>query len=207
MKIFSLIILLILSSFVVSKDELLQKMYDSLAEEKQAMPSNYYRYVRHAPVKIQIISKIIDKNRLSSLDKVGIPKHMAMKFESVLYSEIVTDRTSYLNDISNLKYEFGGAMKKGEKVRFAYFDVTVKAETIQQINTIIIPHKKRRKTWNEIKRVPRGFTTEEIKIIRDYLLYRAQTELMNKIKTLMEITSDGDNFLTDATVDNLKFLA
>ena len=207
MKIFSLIILLILSSFVVSKDELLQKMYDSLANEKQAMPSNYYRYVRHAPVKIQIISKIIDKNMLSSLDKVGIPKHMAMKFESVLYSEIVTGRTSYLNDISNLKYEFGGAMKKGEKVRFAYFDVTVKAETIQQINTIVIPHKKRRKTWNEIKRVPRGFTTEEIKIIRDYLHYRAQTELMNKIKTLMEITSDGENFLTDTTVDNLKFLA
>ena len=207
MKIFSLIILLILSSFVVSKDELLQKMYDSLAEEKQAMPSNYYRYVRNAPVKIQIISKIIDKNRLSSLDKVGIPKHMAMKFESVLYSEIVTGRTSYLNDISNLKFEFGGAMKKGEKVRFAYFDVTVKAETIQQINTIIIPHKKRRKTWNEIKRVPRAFTTEEIKLIKEYLLYRAQTELMNKIKTLMEITSDGDNFLTDATVDNLKFLA
>ena len=207
MKIFSLIILLILSSFVVSKDELLQTMNDNLVKKQQAMPSNYHRYVRNAQVKIQIISKIIDKKMLSSLDKVGIPKHMAMKFESVLYSEIVTDRTSYLNDISNLKYEFGGAMKKGEKIRFAYFDVTVKAETIQQINTIIIPHKKRRKTWNEIKRVPRAFTTEEIKLIKEYLLYRAQTELMNKIKTLMEITSDGDNFLTDATVDNLKFLA
>ena len=207
MKTFSLIILLILSSFVVSKDMLLQTMNDNLVKKQQAMPSNYYRYVRNAQVKIQIISKIIDKNMLSSLDKVGIPKFMAEQFKAALYAGSITTETVHSFDISNLKYEFGGAMKKGEKIRFTYFDVTVKAETIQQINTIVIPHKKRRKTWNEIKRVPRAFTTEEIKLIKEYLVYRAQTELMNKIKTLMEITSDGDNFLTDATVDNLKFLA
>ena len=207
MKTFSLIILLILSSFVISKDMLLQTMYENLGKKQQEKPSNYYNYVRNAQVKIQIISKIINKTMLASLDKIGIPKHMAEKFKAAFYAGTITTETVQSNSISNLKYEFGGVMGKGEKARFAYFDVTVNAETIQQKQTIIIPHKKRKKTWNEIKHVPRGFTAEELQLIKKYLVYRAQSELMNKIKTLMEITSDGENFLTDVNVDNLKFLA
>ena len=208
MKTFSLIVLFLLSSFVLSKDELLQKMYDNLAKDHKSVPVGYTKYLRNVKVTIQIISKIIDKSLLTTLDKVGVPTHIARGFNRANYAKYTFQSSNELNTLGNstsYTLQYGGAMAKGDKGRFAYFEVVVKADHVQQKEKILIKHGKGRKAWTEIKYKDRGFTADELGFIRDYLRARAESDLLYKIKTLMEITPDGDNFLTD--VSNLKFLA
>ena len=112
---------------------------------------------------------------------------------------------SIYNKTTTAVFQYGAAMVKGDKGRFAYFEVSLEAENIQQKETIVIPHKKKKKTWNEFKVVNRSFKSEEVDIIKKYLRARAQIDLLNRIKTLKELTTDGDNFYVDTT--NLKFLA
>lgn len=82
MRTLSILYFLILLSFVISKDDLLQKMYDNIEKDKVQMPTNYYNYIKNIKVKIQTISKIIDKSLLTTLDKVGVPKNLANHFKN-----------------------------------------------------------------------------------------------------------------------------
>ena len=208
MRTLSILFFLILSSFVISKDDLLQKMYDNIEKDKVQMPTNYYSYIKNIKVKIQTISKIIDKSLLTTLDKVGVPKNLANHFKMANFAKIVSGEeyeASIYNKTTTAVFQYGAAMVKGDKGRFAYFEVSLEAENIQQKETIVIPHKKKKKTWNEFKVVNRSFKSEEVNIIKKYLRARAQIDLLNRIKTLKELTTDGDNFFVDTT--NLKFLA
>ena len=159
MRTLSILFFLILSSFVISKDDLLQKMYDNIEKDKVQMPTNYYSYIKNIKVKIQTISKIIDKSLLTTLDKVGVPKNLANHFKMANYAKIVSGEeyeASIYNKTTTAVFQYGAAMVKGDKGRFAYFEVSLEAENIQQKETIVIPHKKKKKTWNEFKVVNRS---------------------------------------------------
>ena len=81
----SLLITFILISICVCKDELLQRIYDKVAENYTQMPYDSYKYVKGLKTQVQTISKIIDKSKIVDLKKVGIPEDIvdAIEFETI----------------------------------------------------------------------------------------------------------------------------
>lgn len=204
----TIVFLLVLASFVVSKDDLLQNLYDGIVKSQSQMSSAYYQYLRNTKVNIQMISKIVDKSTLFSLEKVGIPKEMAEKFKDANWASIVTCNGFQMkmsaNSVSYV-FQIGAAKVKEEKGRFAYFEVSIDAEPVQQKERVVIQHKKGKKTWSEIKYIPRSLKQEDLELIKKYLKAKAEADLLLRLKTLIEINTDDDNFL--AETNNLKFLA
>ena len=216
MKPIYFLVLLVLLSFCYSKsDELLQKMYDDIKKDQTTMPSDYYRYIKNVRTKIDTISQIIDASQLSSLEKIGIPRNMAMSLELAQYTvdhyHFTLDTGYSFNPTTNktsVVIQAGASIIKGDKARFAYFKVTVDADMIRQKDKKVIEHckKKRKHCWNEIKYEERKtFTQEDSEKINKSMIGRAQADLLTRIKTVMDLSSDSEKFLFDTT--NLKFLA
>ena len=216
MKPIYFLVLLVLLSFCYSKsDELLQKMYDDIKKDQTIMPSDYYRYIKNVRTKIDTISQIIDASQLSSLEKIGIPRNMAMSLEMVQYTvdhyHLALDTGYSFNPTTNktsVVIQAGASIIKGDKARFAYFKVTVDADMIRQKDKKVIEHckKKRKHCWNEIKYEERKtFTQEDSEKINKSMIGRAQADLLTRIKTVMDLSSDSEKFLFDTT--SLKFLA
>ena len=216
MKPIYFLVLLVLLSFCYSKsDELLQKMYDDIKKDQTIMPSDYYRYIKNVRTKIDTISQIIDASQLSSLEKIGIPRNMAMSLEMVQYTvdhyHLALDTGYSFNPTTNktsVVIQAGASIIKGDKARFAYFKVTVDADMIRQKDKKVIEHckKKRKHCWNEIKYEERKtFTQEDSEKINKSMIGRAQADLLTRIKTVMDLSSDSEKFLLDTT--SLKFLA
>ena len=216
MKPIYFLVLLVLLSFCYSKsDELLQKMYDDIKKDQKIMPSDYYRYIKNVRTKIDTISQIIDASQLSSLEKIGIPRNMAMSLEMVQYTvdhyHLALDTGYSFNPTTNktsVVIQAGASIIKGDKARFAYFKVTVDADMIRQKDKKVIEHckKKRKHCWNEIKYEERKtFTQEDSEKINKSMIGRAQADLLTRIKTVMDLSSDSEKFLFDTT--SLKFLA
>ena len=216
MKPIYFLVLLVLLSFCYSKsDELLQKMYDDIKKDQTTMPSDYYRYIKNVRTKIDTISQIIDASQLSSLEKIGIPRNMAMSLEMAQYTvehyHLALDTGYSFNPTTNktsVVIQAGASIIKGDKARFAYFKVTVDADMIRQKDKKVIEHckKKRKHCWNEIKYEERKtFTQEDSEKINKSMIGRAQADLLTRIKTVMDLSSDSEKFLFDTT--SLKFLA
>ena len=216
MKLIYFLVLLVLLSFCYSKsDELLQKMYDDIKKDQTTMPSDYYRYIKNVRTKIDTISQIIDASQLSSLEKIGIPRNMAMSLEMAQYTvdhyHLALDTGYSFNPTTNktsVVIQAGASIIKGDKARFAYFKVTVDADMIRQKDKKVIEHckKKRKHCWNEIKYEERKtFTQEDSEKINKSMIGRAQADLLTRIKTVMDLSSDSEKFLFDTT--SLKFLA
>ena len=216
MKPIYFLVLLVLLSFCDSKsDELLQKMYDDIKKDQTIMPSDYYRYIKNVRTKIDTISQIIDASQLSSLEKIGIPRNMAMSLEMAQYTvdhyHLALDTGYSFNPTTNktsVVIQAGASIIKGDKARFAYFKVTVDADMIRQKDKKVIEHckKKRKHCWNEIKYEERKtFTQEDSEKINKSMIGRAQADLLTRIKTVMDLSSDSEKFLFDTT--SLKFLA
>lgn len=216
MKPIYFLVLLVLLSFCYSKsDELLQKMYDDIKKDQTIMPSDYYRYIKNVRTKIDTISQIIDASQLSSLEKIGIPRNMAMSLEMAQYTvdhyHLALDTGYSFNPTTNktsVVIQAGASIIKGDKARFAYFKVTVDADMIRQKDKKVIEHckKKRKHCWNEIKYEERKtFTQEDSEKINKSMIGRAQADLLTRIKTVMDLSSDSEKFLFDTT--SLKFLA
>ena len=216
MKPIYFLVLLVLLSFCYSKsDELLQKMYDDIKKDQKIMPSDYYRYIKNVRTKIDTISQIIDASQLSSLEKIGIPRNMAMSLEMAQYTvdhyHLALDTGYSFNPTTNktsVVIQAGASIIKGDKARFAYFKVTVDADMIRQKDKKVIEHckKKRKHCWNEIKYEERKtFTQEDSEKINKSMIGRAQADLLTRIKTVMDLSSDSEKFLFDTT--SLKFLA
>ena len=216
MKPIYFLVLLVLLSFCYSKsDELLQKMYDDIKKDQTIMPSDYYRYIKNVRTKIDTISQIIDASQLSSLEKIGIPRNMAMSLELAQYTvdhyHLALDTGYSFNPTTNktsVVIQAGASIIKGDKARFAYFKVTVDADMIRQKDKKVIEHckKKRKHCWNEIKYEERKtFTQEDSEKINKSMIGRAQADLLTRIKTVMDLSSDSEKFLFDTT--SLKFLA
>ena len=216
MKPIYILVLLVLLSFCYSKsDELLQKMYDDIKKDQTIMPSDYYRYIKNVRTKIDTISQIIDASQLSSLEKIGIPRNMAMSLEMAQYTvahyHLALDTGYSFNPTTNktsVVIQAGASIIKGDKARFAYFKVTVDADMIRQKDKKVIEHckKKRKHCWNEIKYEERKtFTQEDSEKINKSMIGRAQADLLTRIKTVMDLSSDSEKFLFDTT--SLKFLA
>ena len=214
MKPIYFLVLLVLLSFCYSKsDELLQKMYDDIKKDQTTMPSDYYRYIKNVRTKIDTISQIIDASQLSSLEKIGIPRNMAMSLELAQYTNyhLALDTGYSFNPTTNktsVVIQAGASIIKGDKARFAYFKVTVDADMIRQKDKKVIEHckKKRKHCWNEIKYEERKtFTQEDSEKINKSMIGRAQADLLTRIKTVMDLSSDSEKFLFDTT--SLKFLA
>ena len=216
MKPIYFLVLLVLLSFCYSKsDELLQKMYDDIKKDQTTMPSDYYRYIKNVRTKIDTISQIIDASQLSSLEKIGIPRNMAMSLEMAQYTvdhyHLELDTGYSFNPTTNktsVVIQAGASIIKGDKARFAYFKVTVDADMIRQKDKKVIEHckKKRKHCWNEIKYEERKtFTQEDSEKINKSMIGRAQADLLTRIKTVMDLSSDSEKFLFDTT--SLKFLA
>ena len=216
MKPIYFLVLLVLLSFCYSKsDELLQKMYDDIKKDQITMPSDYYRYIKNVRTKIDTISQIIDASQLSSLEKIGIPRNMAMSLEMAQYTvdhyHLALDTGYSFNPTTNktsVVIQAGASIIKGDKARFAYFKVTVDADMIRQKDKKVIEHckKKRKHCWNEIKYEERKtFTQEDSEKINKSMIGRAQADLLTRIKTVMDLSSDSEKFLFDTT--SLKFLA
>ena len=216
MKPIYFLVLLVLLSFCYSKsDELLQKMYDDIKKDQTIMPSDYYRYIKNVRTKIDTISQIIDASQLSSLEKIGIPRNMAMSLEMAQYTvdhyHLALDTGYSFNPTTNktsVVIQAGASIIKGDKARFAYFKVTVDADMIRQKDKKVIEHckKKRKHCWNEIKYEERKtFTQEDSEKINKSMIGRAQADLLTRIKTVMDLSSDSEKFLLDTT--SLKFLA
>ena len=216
MKPIYFLVLLVLLSFCYSKsDELLQKMYDDIKKDQTTMPSDYYRYIKNVRTKIDTISQIIDASQLSSLEKIGIPRNMAMSLEMAQYTvdhyHLALDTGYSFNPTTNktsVVIQAGASIIKGDKARFAYFKVTVDADMIRQKDKKVIEHckKKRKHCWNEIKYEERKtFTQEDSEKINKSMIGRAQADLLTRIKTVMDLSSDSEKFLLDTT--SLKFLA
>lgn len=216
MKPIYFLVLLVLLSFCYSKsDELLQKMYDDIKKDQTTMPSDYYRYIKNVRTKIDTISQIIDASQLSSLEKIGIPRNMAMSLELAQYTVdhyyFALDTGYSFNPTTNktsVVIQAGASIIKGDKARFAYFKVTVDADMIRQKDKKVIEHckKKRKHCWNEIKYEERKtFTQEDSEKINKSMIGRAQADLLTRIKTVMDLSSDSEKFLFDTT--SLKFLA
>lgn len=216
MKPIYFLVLLVLLSFCYSKsDELLQKMYDDIKKDQTIMPSDYYRYIKNVRTKIDTISQIIDASQLSSLEKIGIPRNMAMSLELAQYTvdhyHLALDTGYSFNPTTNktsVVIQAGASIIKGDKARFAYFKVTVDADMIRQKDKKVIEHckKKRKHCWNEIKYEERKtFTQEDSEKINKSMIGRAQADLLTRIKTVMDLSSDSEKFLLDTT--SLKFLA
>ena len=216
MKPIYFLVLLVLLSFCYSKsDELLQKMYDDIKKDQKIMPSDYYRYIKNVRTKIDTISQIIDASQLSSLEKIGIPRNMAMSLEMAQYTvdhyHLALDTGYSFNPTTNktsVVIQAGASIIKGDKARFAYFKVTVDADMIRQKDKKVIEHckKKRKHCWNEIKYEERKtFTQEDSEKINKSMIGRAQADLLTRIKTVMDLSSDSEKFLLDTT--SLKFLA
>ena len=216
MKPIYFLVLLVLLSFCYSKsDELLQKMYDDIKKDQTIMPSDYYRYIKNVRTKIDTISQIIDASQLSSLEKIGIPRNMAMSLEMAQYTvdhyHLTLDTGYSFNPTTNktsVVIQAGASIIKGDKARFAYFKVTVDADMIRQKDKKVIEHckKKRKHCWNEIKYEERKtFTQEDSEKINKSMIGRAQADLLTRIKTVMDLSSDSEKFLFDTT--SLKFLA
>ena len=216
MKPIYFLVLLVLLSFCYSKsDELLQKMYDDIKKDQTTMPSDYYRYIKNVRTKIDTISQIIDASQLSSLEKIGIPRNMAMSLEMAQYTvdhyHLTLDTGYSFNPTTNktsVVIQAGASIIKGDKARFAYFKVSVDADMIRQKDKKVIEHckKKRKHCWNEIKYEERKtFTQEDSEKINKSMIGRAQADLLTRIKTVMDLSSDSEKFLLDTT--SLKFLA
>ena len=216
MKPIYFLVLLVLLSFCYSKsDELLQKMYDDIKKDQTIMPSDYYRYIKNVRTKIDTISQIIDASQLSSLEKIGIPRNMAMSLEMAQYTvnhyHLALDTGYSFNPTTNktsVVIQAGASIIKGDKARFAYFKVTVDADMIRQKDKKVIEQckKKRKHCWNEIKYEERKtFTQEDSEKINKSMIGRAQADLLTRIKTVMDLSSDSEKFLFDTT--SLKFLA
>ena len=216
MKPIYFLVLLVLLSFCYSKsDELLQKMYDDIKKDQTIMPSDYQRYIKNVRTKIDTISQIIDASQLSSLEKIGIPRNMAMSLEMAQYTvdhyHLALDTGYSFNPTTNktsVVIQAGASIIKGDKARFAYFKVTVDADMIRQKDKKVIEHckKKRKHCWNEIKYEERKtFTQEDSEKINKSMIGRAQADLLTRIKTVMDLSSDSEKFLFDTT--SLKFLA
>ena len=216
MKILSLILLLLLISFsLAKKDELLQKMYDDLSKRKIEIPNDSFKYIKNFQVKMSTISKIISKSQLSSLEEIGIPKYISLRFKNATYSttDIITSKENWgltltpSSTQTSSFYEIGAAQIKGDKARFAYFNITGTADTIKQKEKKVVEKCQQqpyRVCWNEIQYVERNvFTQDEIVKISDTMYGKVRKELLNAIKLLMDISTDGDNFLST----DLKFLA
>ena len=206
MKPIYFLVLLVLLSFCYSKsDELLQKMYDDIKKDQTTMPSDYYRYIKNVRTKIDTISQIIDASQLSSLEKIGIPRNMAMSLELAQYTvdhyHFALDTGYSFNPTTNktsVVIQAGASIIKGDKARFAYFKVTVDADMIRQKDKKVIEHckKKRKHCWNEIKYEERKtFTQEDSEKINKSMIGRAQADLLTRIKTVMDLSSDSEKFL------------
>ena len=214
MKPIYFLVLLGLLSFCYSKsDELLQKTYDDIKKDQTIMPSDYYHYIKNVRTKIDTISQIIDASQLSSLEKIGIPRNMAMSLELAQYTHyhFALDTGYSFNPTTNktsVVIQAGASIIKGDKARFAYFKVTVDADMIRQKDKKVIEHckKKRKHCWNEIKyEEGKTFTQEDSEKINKSMIGRAQADLLTRIKTVMDLSSDSEKFLFDTT--SLKFLA
>ena len=215
MKILSLILLLLLISFsLAKKDELLQKMYDDLSKRKIEIPNDYFKYIKNFQVKMSTITKIINKSQLSSLEAIGIPTYISLKFKNATYSttDIITSKENWgltltpTSTQTSSFYEIGAAQIKGDKARFAYFNITGTADTIKQKEKKVVEkcQQPNRVCWNEIQYVERNmFTQDEMVKISDYMFGKVRKELLNRIQLLMDISTEGDNFLST----DLKFLA
>ena len=190
-------------------------MYDDIKKDQTTMPSDYYRYIKNVRTKIDTISQIIDASQLSSLEKIGIPRNMAMSLEMAQYTvdhyHLALDTGYSFNPTTNktsVVIQAGASIIKGDKARFAYFKVTVDADMIRQKDKKVIEHckKKRKHCWNEIKYEERKtFTQEDSEKINKSMIGRAQADLLTRIKTVMDLSSDSEKFLFDTT--SLKFLA
>lgn len=216
MKQISFLLLVVLLSFCYSKsDAFLQRLYDDIKKDQVQIPTDYYKYIKNVKTKIDTITRITDVSKLSSLEKVGVPKHIAMSLE---LAEFTVDKYHSFKDYgftfnpttnkTSVVLEVGAVTIKEDKARFAYFKVTVDATMIRQKEKKIVEHCKKhhKHCWNEIVYEERKyFTQEDSEKIQKSMFGKAYSDLLLRIKTLMDINADGDNFLADTS--NFKFLA
>ena len=207
MKGISLLIPFLLISICVCKDELLQKMYDEVAKNYTQMPNDSYKYVKGLKTKVQTISNIIDKSKISDLKKVGIPEEIvdAIELEDIgtFTQTNITFNETY--NMTYVDYHIGCSIGKGNKVRFAYFSVKAEAKIVKELQKKMVRKCSGRRCYNVFEFVEiNNLSQEHLSNAFKRIVARMKYELLNKIKALMDLTSDADNFLTNS---QLKFLA
>ena len=100
--------------------------------------------------------------------------------------------------MTSVEFHVGGSVVKENKVRFAYFSVKAEAKIVKE-------NVQGRRCYNVFVFVENNnLTQDHLANVFKCVIAKIKSELLNKIIALMELTSDGENFLTNS---QLKFLA
>ena len=171
------------------------------------MPYDSYKYVKGLKTQVQTISKIIDKSKIVDLKKVGIPEDIvdAIEFETIgtFVQTNVTFNQTY--NMTSVEFHVGGSVVKENKVRFAYFSVKAEAKIVKELQKKLVKKCPGRRCYNVFVFVENNnLTQDHLANVFKCVIAKIKSELLNKIIALMELTSDGENFLTNS---QFKFLA
>ena len=139
MKAISILLPLLLFSFTLCKDTLLEQLHDTIMKNKTEMPFDSDKYVKDFNVSFQLMDKTVDKSLIPKMKEEGLLQII----DESIYAECISTRTTF--DIifdktyNKTSFVFGAvnAIEMGDKVRFVYYEAKVESKIIKQKEKII----------------------------------------------------------------------
>ena len=185
MKAISILLPLLLFSFTLCKDELLEQLYDTVMENKTVMPSDSDKYVKDFNVSFNSTDKTVDKSLVPNMEKEGLLQVIVDSIDAECVSMRTKFDIKFDKTYNKTVFVFGAvnAREMGNKVRFAYYEATVESKIIKQKEKIIQTKCKKGKCYSVITFKDKDtLTKEDVKKIVECNEAKAQEIVLNEIK-------------------------
>lgn len=186
-----LLLLVFIQSKKISKAEFERqfKQLQALSKEK----TNGWQLVTDLKTDYTTIATSIRKDKLNQLYQLNIPQHAIEKFKAVLFAKVIVDDSFRIDIVANKEAKsiqgLGVVELDGDSIKLYYAEANTTGRMIEQKTPVKRERCKKflfiKKCTHWIDMVPRGFTAQEIEIIKQTVRVKAARDLETRITNLM----------------------
>ena len=165
------------------------KELQKLSQEK----TNGWQLVTNLKTTYFTIATTIKRDKLSQIYQLGIPQHAIEKFKAVLFAKVIVDDSFRIDIVADKQAKsiqgLGVVELDGDSIKLYYAEANTTGRMIEQKTPVKRERCKKflfiKKCTHWIEMVPRGFTAQEIAIIKQTVRVKAARDLETRITNLM----------------------
>ena len=191
-----LIIGLILFSFCSCDSKFLNSLYGEINKQSDRIPPQASYLIGKMDSYLKTVTNSIEKNKIKQLVGLGVPSYTVKLFEGALYGSDVKVNTftyEHTPTQASLIEGVGAITVIGNEARFAYVEAHCNGSLIPQKKNVPTKRCKGilwwRKCWWEDNWIVRGFTGQELLLVKSSLRAKSVQEIKKRIKALADITA------------------